>query len=564
MDRVDNPVDTRVLADRVVLRVDENDLKVLVRGVLVDPVRVEHAKVGANATDALLGDGAKVALELETLDTLVHGLAVDDPLLVGALAAAAAHADAVDHVALLGLVTQAARLVRARRTRHARHHVLLAVLPAPNAQKEAHGIRLLLLVELLEVLVRACVKEGQRGCIRSAFATKTGSIDSRATLSSRTVRNGTGKNAPRELNAAKQRDRLPIAVCAVCGVGRSLGENFSAQFHRDCRDLDPNPGIPEKTQLALPESVPGDASTAPAMRGSLCCSARLLVFVVAFTAFSGVLGTGCSWTAPSGDIYDLSGLRHSDYWKVSDQQGNYDYYLNLCQDAKMPKACNKPNMPASPAYQVEKRKWKHMCKELASLGKRTWNLLDPKDPQKGVELTYGGGQKCGKRPREIRYHFICAPHFDSGPLQVFETKESCHYNVTWASKYGCPVGKTWFGAPGENPETSTFGSTMRLLFMACIAYVVIGCAFLKYTKPDAPIGLETCPNSDFWLRALDKSITGFNIAIEKAKDMASGSGSSTPGSGADFDSKYPMGGDAEADEGSDDDDDVSDGDEDDL
>ena len=38
--RVDDPVDTGVTADGLVLRVDENDLVVLVGGVLVDPVGV--------------------------------------------------------------------------------------------------------------------------------------------------------------------------------------------------------------------------------------------------------------------------------------------------------------------------------------------------------------------------------------------------------------------------------------------------------------------------------------------------------------------------------------------
>lgn len=38
MNRVDDPADTRILADCLVLRVDEDDLEVLVGRVLVDPV----------------------------------------------------------------------------------------------------------------------------------------------------------------------------------------------------------------------------------------------------------------------------------------------------------------------------------------------------------------------------------------------------------------------------------------------------------------------------------------------------------------------------------------------
>lgn len=75
VDGVDDPVDAGVHADGLVLRVDEDDLVVLVRRVLVDPVRVEDAEVGAAAADTLLGDRAEGALELELVDTLVGGLA---------------------------------------------------------------------------------------------------------------------------------------------------------------------------------------------------------------------------------------------------------------------------------------------------------------------------------------------------------------------------------------------------------------------------------------------------------------------------------------------------------
>lgn len=105
-----DPVDPRVLADRLVGGVDEDDLEVLVRRVLVDPVRVEHAEAGQAAPGALLSNGAQVARRLELRDTLVNGLAVDDALVDGLLAPAAADADAVDDVALLGLVAHPAGL----------------------------------------------------------------------------------------------------------------------------------------------------------------------------------------------------------------------------------------------------------------------------------------------------------------------------------------------------------------------------------------------------------------------------------------------------------------------
>jgi hypothetical protein len=55
VDCLDNPVDARIATDGFVLWVDEDDLEVLVGRVLVDPVGVEDAKVGAATTDTLLG-----------------------------------------------------------------------------------------------------------------------------------------------------------------------------------------------------------------------------------------------------------------------------------------------------------------------------------------------------------------------------------------------------------------------------------------------------------------------------------------------------------------------------
>jgi hypothetical protein len=75
VDGLDDPVDTRVAADGLVLGVDEDDFVVLVGRVLVDPVGVEDAEVGAAAADTLLSGGLERALVLELVDTLVGGLA---------------------------------------------------------------------------------------------------------------------------------------------------------------------------------------------------------------------------------------------------------------------------------------------------------------------------------------------------------------------------------------------------------------------------------------------------------------------------------------------------------
>lgn len=113
MDGLADPVDAGIAADSLVLRVNEDDLEVLVGGVLVDPVGVQDTQVGAAAANTLFSSGAQSTLVLELVNTLVGGLAVGGTLGDRALAATTADTDAVDNVALLGLVAETTSLVGA-------------------------------------------------------------------------------------------------------------------------------------------------------------------------------------------------------------------------------------------------------------------------------------------------------------------------------------------------------------------------------------------------------------------------------------------------------------------
>jgi hypothetical protein len=135
---LDDPVDARITADRLVLRVDKDDLVVLVGRVLVDPVRIEDTEIGAASTDTLLGSCLERTLVLELVNSVVGGLAcrveksslarrysgkpkipnqlhtVGGTLGSRALAATTSHANTVDDISLLSLVAETAGLVGAR------------------------------------------------------------------------------------------------------------------------------------------------------------------------------------------------------------------------------------------------------------------------------------------------------------------------------------------------------------------------------------------------------------------------------------------------------------------
>jgi len=105
VNRVDDPVDAGITADSLVLRVNEDDLEVLVGRVLVDPVRIQDTQIGTTATDTLLCGGLKRSLVLQLVHTLIGWLAESSTLWYWLLATSTTNSDTVDDIALLSLVT---------------------------------------------------------------------------------------------------------------------------------------------------------------------------------------------------------------------------------------------------------------------------------------------------------------------------------------------------------------------------------------------------------------------------------------------------------------------------
>ena len=75
MNRLDNPVDAGIATNGFVLRIDEDDFKVLVGGILIDPIRVQHSQIGATTSNTFFGSRLEGTLILELIDTLVRWLA---------------------------------------------------------------------------------------------------------------------------------------------------------------------------------------------------------------------------------------------------------------------------------------------------------------------------------------------------------------------------------------------------------------------------------------------------------------------------------------------------------
>jgi hypothetical protein len=65
------PVGPRVVADLLVVGIDEDDFVVLHGRILIDPVRVQDTEIGILASNLFFGHGLQVAFKFELVDTLV-------------------------------------------------------------------------------------------------------------------------------------------------------------------------------------------------------------------------------------------------------------------------------------------------------------------------------------------------------------------------------------------------------------------------------------------------------------------------------------------------------------
>jgi hypothetical protein len=95
-----NPVDAWIIADHNVGRVDENNLKIFVGSILIDPIRVQHSEGTSNTPHTLFSDAAKITLEFEFINTLIFWLSVNNSLVNRSLAATTTNGNSVDDISL--------------------------------------------------------------------------------------------------------------------------------------------------------------------------------------------------------------------------------------------------------------------------------------------------------------------------------------------------------------------------------------------------------------------------------------------------------------------------------
>lgn len=155
----------------------------------------------------------------------------------------------------------------------------------------------------------------------------------------------------------------------------------------------------------------------------------------------------CSFTS-HGSTFDVTPLKMgmSASYHVKDVrdtvENNYTYIFNVCGYANSPDAeCDKTGAGTGPAPAFQLFDHKKGCHRLGGVGEqyRKFELLDEHDPTYGMQLTYGGGDKCneGKLERSMTIKFICAESWGNTPnARVIE--DECSYILEFQTVFGCP------------------------------------------------------------------------------------------------------------------------------
>ncbi|KAL9656299.1 hypothetical protein ABK040_007912 [Willaertia magna] len=196
----------------------------------------------------------------------------------------------------------------------------------------------------------------------------------------------------------------------------------------------------------------------------------------------------CVYKLPDGRIIDLNRATKDTYYNVHDSKLNYNFYINICDDAK--KQCNGAKYGGI-ALGPDDACATHFTGPTTESNYKI-ELLDSTQPEKGVKLTVSGGEVFMGRAESMVVNMNC----DSSKEELTFIKEdflekSIVYQFNLNSKYGCivtndlPLGQFGVG-----------GLLLVLSFVALLLYFIIGGVLLKFKFQKT--GIEIIPNVNFW------------------------------------------------------------------
>jgi len=202
----------------------------------------------------------------------------------------------------------------------------------------------------------------------------------------------------------------------------------------------------------------------------------------------------CTWTAPSGEKFDLSDLADKE---LEATDPTYHYKMRICGISQADTRCVSAQ---GGLCQYDPSGFKHMLASWTIVPSPSWNLLIPGDASKGLNIAFSNGDSCYNQGRvqvrNVNIQLNCKPAgYGLGDKKGFSVFNSllapCVYNVIFNSEAACPgyVSKSKRGLSG--------GSVFLIIFFVSVPiYIAAGC-FYKRRRMGA-VGIEAVPCIDFW------------------------------------------------------------------
>lgn len=166
----------------------------------------------------------------------------------------------------------------------------------------------------------------------------------------------------------------------------------------------------------------------------------------------------CTWNSKAGSHYDLRAMIKSpgapEAYSITDgdipctpeTEPSFHYVWNFCANVPspaLPDECKSIGKNAVVLQWANYGEGKQYCYIVGhydptqhELG---YNFLDPRDPSKGISVTYPSGENCGSfnQPRTATIDVECA----NTPYTVVSAQEPtrCNYHLVMKSYHGCPT-----------------------------------------------------------------------------------------------------------------------------
>ena len=141
-----------------------------------------------------------------------------------------------------------------------------------------------------------------------------------------------------------------------------------------------------------------------------------------------------------------------------------------------------------------------------------WSLIDPNNPDAGVQVEFGGGEAClpDAAERSVVMKVQCDRTLSETVSLTAEEPQTCRYEMNFKGPDGCPGGSGGDALGG--------GWTFVAMVFVCFC-LYCGLGTLYNVRYHNLKGMEAIPNNGFWVELPSLVKTGCLYSYEKFNEM---------------------------------------------